>query len=488
MAVTVESKGGAGAAPSYVTTPAWRFLLSLPVDRRLARHDVAGSIAHVQMLGDVGILTREEAGALARGLQRIYRDIEAGSFRWREDLEDVHTNIEARLTEDLGPLGAKVHTARSRNDQVALDERLYLREAVIAAQQETLRLQLALLDLAEAHAAAPMPGYTHLQRAQPVTLGHHLLAHFWRLSRDHRRLSDAFDRANVSPLGAGALAGSTLPIDPAITARALGFAGPFENSIDAVSDRDYFAEVLFDLALLAVHLSSLGEEVVLWASQEIAFVRPAAALGSGSSLMPQKRNPDVAELARGKAGRVIGDLVSLLATLKSLPLAYNRDLQEDKAPVFDAVEQVLGTLDALTSTVSALEFDEARLEAAASDPRILAADLAEYLVSRGVPFREAHETVGRFLADPDATMDANALRNFDPRFGEDVVTQGEVVAAILDVKASLARRGTHGGPSPQAVKAQIARAHDVVGLERYSLSKHAESVELVDRLLKEEAP
>ena len=481
MAVTVESKGGAGPAPSYVTTPAWRFLLSLPVDRRLARHDVAGSIAHVQMLGDVGILTREEAGALARGLQRIYRDIETGSFRWREDLEDVHTNIEARLTEDLGPLGAKVHTARSRNDQVALDERLYLREAVIAAQQETLRLQLALLDLAEAHAAAPMPGYTHLQRAQPVTLGHHLLAHFWRLSRDHRRLSDAFDRANVSPLGAGALAGSTLPIDPAITARALGFAGPFENSIDAVSDRDYFAEVLFDLALLAVHLSSLGEEVVLWASQEIAFVRPAAALGSGSSLMPQKRNPDVAELARGKAGRVIGDLVSLLATLKSLPLAYNRDLQEDKAPVFDAVEQVLGTLDALTSTVSALEFDEARLEAAASDPRILAADLAEYLVSRGVPFREAHETVGRFLADPDATMDANALRNFDPRFGEDV-------AAILDVKASLARRGTHGGPSPQAVKAQIARAHDVVGLERYSLSKHAESVELVDRLLKEEAP
>ena len=480
MAVIVESKAGAGAAPpSYVTTPAWRFLASLPVDRKLARFDVAGSIAHVEMLGEAGILTTDEAAALAKGLRRIWREIESGSFPWREDLEDVHTNLEMRLTEHLGPLGAKVHTGRSRNDQIALDERLYLREAIAAVHREVLRLQLALLDLAEAHAATPMPGYTHLQRAQPVTLGHHLLAHFWRLSRDHRRLSDGFDRANVSPLGAGALAGSTLPIDPTRTAHRLGFPAVFENSIDAVSDRDYLAEFLFDLSLLAVHLSSIGEEIVHWASSEVGFVRPAPELGSGSSLMPQKRNPDVAELARGKAGRVIGDLVALLATLKSLPLAYNRDLQEDKAPVFDAVDHVLGTLDALASAVSALEFDEARLEAAASDPRMLAGDLAEYLVSRGVPFREAHGSVARFLAGSEGPITAKSLRNFDPRFGDDV-------AGLLDVRASLARRRTHGGPSPDAVKAQLARSHDAVGLERYSLSKHAESVELVERLLKEE--
>ena len=481
MAVIVQSKAGtAGVPPSYVHTPAWRFLASLPVDRKLARHDIAGSIAHVEMLGETGIITVEEAGALAKGLRRIYREIEGGSFSWREDLEDVHTNIEVRLTEALGPLGAKVHTARSRNDQVALDERLYLREAIAGVQQEILRLQLAILDLAESHAETPMAGYTHLQRAQPVTLGHHLLAHFWRLSRDHQRLSDTFGRANVSPLGAGALAGSTLPIDPSITARRLGFAGVFENSIDAVSDRDYFAEFLFDLALLAVHLSSLGEEIVHWAAVEVGFIRPGPELGSGSSLMPQKRNPDVAELARGKAGRVIGDLVALLATLKSLPLAYNRDLQEDKAPVFDAVDHVLASLDALTSAVSALEFDETRLEAAASDPRNFATDLAEYLVSRGAPFREAHETVARFLGGSAGAINASSLRNFDARFGDDV-------AGILDVRQSLIRRATHGGPSPAAMKAQLARAHDAIGLERYSLSKHAESVEVVDRILKEES-
>ena len=345
MAITVDPKGSGGAAPpAYVTTPAWRFLSSLPVDRKLARYDVAGSIAHVKMLAAVGLLTAEEAGALSLGLRQIHGEILSSRFAWREDLEDVHTNIEVRLTENLGPLGAKLHTGRSRNDQVALDERLYLREAIVTVQQALLNLQLALLDQAEAHRETPMPGYTHLQHAQPVTLGHALLAHFWPLARDHRRLADCFERANVSPLGAGALAGSTLPTDPTLPALVLGFAAPFENSIDAVSDRDYFAEFLFDLSLLSVHLSSIGEEIVLWASQEFAFIRPAAALGSGSSLMPQKRNPDVAELARGKTGRILGDLVSLLTTLKSLPLGYQRDLQEDKAPVFDAVDHVLAKI------------------------------------------------------------------------------------------------------------------------------------------------
>src|SRR6266566_1125733 len=356
MAVIAQPPAAAGGAPpSYVKTQAAPFLASLSIDRRLARFDVAGSIAHVEMLGATGILKNEESIALVGGLRRIHEEITSGTFPWREDLEDVHTNVEIRLTETLGPLGAKVHTARSRNDQIALDERMFLREAIVSIDRQTLALQMALLDLAETHIATPMPGYTHLQRAQPVTLGHHLLAHFSRLSRDYGRLGDAYDRANVSPLGAGALAGSTLPIEPSITARSLGFAAPFENSIDAVSDRDYFAEFLFDLSLLAIHLSSLGEETVQWASAEFGFVRPTSALGSGSSLMPQKRNPDVAELARGKAGRVVGDLVSLLAILKSLPLAYNRDLQEDKAPVFDAFDHILATLDALTTAVSALQ-------------------------------------------------------------------------------------------------------------------------------------
>jgi len=322
-----------------------------------------------------------------------------------------------------------------------------------------------------------MPGFTHLQVAQPVTFGHHLLAYVAMLERDRERLAQCRARTNQLPLGAAALAGTSFPIDRAWVAKELQFEGVSENSIDAVTDRDYFAEFLFDFSLLAVHLSSIGEEIVLWASQEFAFLRPAAALGSGSSLMPQKRNPDVAELARGKSGRVIGDLVSLLTTLKGLPQGYNRDLQEDKAPVFDAVDHVVATLNALTTAISALEFDEARLLAAASDPRLLATDLAEHLVARGVPFREAHETVARYLA-LDRPLEAKPLRGFDPRFGDDV-------QKVLDVRASLAARKTPGGPSPEAVRIQLARAHDAVGLQRYSISKHAECIELVDALLKE---
>lgn len=474
----ILAKGEAGEAPSYVRTPAAQFLASLSVDRRLYPYDIAGGIAHVEMLGAVGILTAEEAGALAHGLRGIFEEIEAGSFSWRDDLEDVHTNVEVRLTELLGPLGAKVHTARSRNDQVALDERLYLREAIHAVQSELWRLQSALLALAERHVETLMPGYTHLQRAQPVTLAHHLLAHFWRLSRDVDRLTGCFRRANISPLGAGALAGSTLPIDPALVAHRLGFEAAFDNSLDAVSDRDHLAEFLFDLSLLAVHLSSIGEELVLWASSEFGFVRPTPELGSGSSLMPQKRNPDVAELARAKAARVEGDLVSLLSTLKSLPLAYNRDLQEDKAPVFDAAGHVLETLAALSLAVPALEFDEARMAKAAADPRMLATDLAEYLVGKGVPFREAHEAVGAFLA-ANEKVDAKALRSFHPGFGEEV-------AALLDARSAVRRRSTPGGPAPKAVQVQLGKARDALGLEQYALSKHAESVQLVRAILTEE--
>ena len=478
MAVTVE-KGKAGEAPSYVRTPAWRFLASLPVDRRLYPYDVAGSIAHVEMLAHVGILTQDEAGSLAHGLRSVYREIESGAFPWREDLEDVHTNVEVRLTELLGPIGAKVHTARSRNDQVALDERLWLREAIRDVQSRVLEFQQALTTLAEAHVETLMPGYTHLQRAQPVTLGHHWMAHVWRLSRDFDRLTGCFRRTNVCPLGAAALAGSTLPIDPAFTAHRLGCAAAFENSLDAVSDRDPLAEFLFALSLLAVHLSSVGEELVLWSSSEFGFLKPVPELGSGSSLMPQKRNPDVAELARGKAGRVLGDLVSLLTTLKSLPLAYNRDLQEDKAPAFDAAAHVLAVLDALNTAAPKLAFDEARLDKAASDPRLLATDLAEYLVAKNVPFREAHETLARFLATGEEVT-AKALRAFHPAFGEDVVQ-------VLDARASVNRRSLPGGPAPEAVLAQIGKARDALGLERYALSKHAEIVQVVYDILSEES-
>ena len=470
MAVTLEKRG----VPSYVRTPAWRFLASLPVDRRLAKYDVAGSVAHVEMLGSVGILTEEEAQALALGLRKLWAEVREGAFPWRDDLEDVHTNVEVRLTEMLGPLGAKVHTARSRNDQVALDERLFLREAVHAVQDHVLRLQLALLGQAERHLETILPGYTHLQRAQPVTLGHHLLEHFWRLARDMDRLTGCLQRANVSPLGAGALAGSTLPTDPAYVAHRLGFPATFENSLDAVSDRDYFAEFLFDLSLLAVHLSSIGEELVLWSSSEFGFVRPSLELGSGSSLMPQKRNPDVAELARGKAARVLGDLIAVLAALKSLPLAYNRDLQEDKAPVFDGTTHVLETLDALAVAFPALEFDEDRMAKAAEDPRLLATDLAEYLVQRGVPFREAHETIAALYA-ANAKVDAKTLRSVHSKFEE--------VEDLLDVRRAVDRRRTPGGPAPKALIAQLAKARDAVGLEQYSLSKHAESVRIIDDIL-----
>jgi len=464
--------------PRHVRTPAARFLSSLSVDRRLARHDLAGTVAHVEMLGATGILPGEDARTLVRGLRQLHQEVATGAFSWREDLEDVHTNMEIRLTELVGPVGAKVHTARSRNDQIALDERLWLREAIHAVQTELLRLQDHLVATAAQHVDTPIPGYTHLQRAQAVTLGHHLLAHHWRFSRDFERLTEAFARANISPLGAGALAGSTLPIDPAAVARRLGFAGTFENSLDAVSDRDPLAEFLFALSLIAVHLSSLGEELVLWSSTEVGFLRPTAELGSGSSLMPQKRNPDVAELVRGKAGRVVGDLVALLTTLKGLPLAYNRDLQEDKGPAFDGAGHVLEALQALNLAVPALDFDVARMAAAASDPRLYATDLAEYLVGRGVPFREAHEVIARYLGE-HAEITAESLRAADARFQSDV-------AAVLDPATAVSRRASPGGPSPAAVRPQLARTHDRLGLERYQLSRHAETIQVIDAILTEE--
>ena len=459
--------------PEYVNTPAAGFLNSLAVDRGLVRYDLAGSIAHVEMLGKVGIVTSAESATLVRGLRQIAREVTQGNFVWREELEDVHTNVEVRLTEIVGSVGGKVHTARSRNDQVALDERLYLRAAVRETATQLLGLASALLTRAEETRTSPMPGYTHLQRAQPVTVGHWLLAHFWRFERDVDRLLATARRADVSPLGAGALAGSTLPIDPAWVASRLGFDRTFENSIDAVSDRDSLVELLFDLALLGVHASALGEEVVLYASKEFGFLERTPALGSGSSLMPQKRNPDVAELARGKAGRTIGDLVALLTTLKGLPLAYDRDLQEDKAPLADAVATAHAVLGALTPLVLALKFDHDRLWKAAEDPELGATDRAERMVLSGVPFREAHRSVHRTYA---GTGPATAA----PEVG---VVPPEVA---YDPSAAVELRVSPGGPSSSAFEVQSARAHARLAAHRTSLSSLDRKVELIEELLNED--
>jgi argininosuccinate lyase len=450
--------GARAAAPSYVRAPATSFLRSLPVDRGLARYDLAGSVAHAEMLAAVGLLSPDEADALVTGLRRIAHEVADGTFPWREELEDVHTNIEVRLTELVGPLGGKLHTARSRNDQVALDEHLYLRAAIAELVHRLLVLEDGLVARAEHAIETPMPGYTHLQRAQPVSLAHWLLAHAWRFDRDVDRLLATEARADVSPLGAGALAGSTLPVDPASVARRLAFERIFENSLDAVSDRDALAELLFDLALVAVHASALGEEVVLFASREFGFVQRTPALGSGSSQMPQKRNPDVAELVRGRAGRAVGDLVALLTTLKGLPLAYNRDLQEDKAPVLDSVGSVGEALDALGSLVAALEFNVDALAAAAADPELYATDRAEDLVRSGRPFREAHE---QLVAGAGAST------------------------ARQDPSTSLARRATAGGPAPSAVRAQLTHLRARRDAHAASLSSLDRKVGLVEELLNE---
>ena len=467
------------APPTYVRSPAARFLRSLEVDRPLVHYDLAGSIVHVQMLVHTGLLSTDEGTTLVAGLRAIDREVAAGTFPWREDLEDVHTNVEARLTALLGPVGGKLHTARSRNDQVALDERLYLRAAVHEIAHGLLALEQALLGVARAESATPMPGYTHLQRAQPVTVGHWLLAHFWRLDRDLDRLAATVERANVSPLGAGALAGSTLAIAPGFVAERLGFDRPFENSVDAVSDRDYFAELLFNLALLGVHAGSFGEEVVVFASKEFGLIERTSALGSGSSLMPQKRNPDVAELVRGKTGRAIGDLVSLLTMLKGLPLAYDRDLQEDKAPVLDAVATARDVLEVLTALVGRLTFNRSRLESVARDPELYATDLAERLVRNGVPFRAAHETVAALYAAPGGP-DASELKSV---FGD----SGDNPEAWFDPTEGIARRSSSGGPAPGSMDAQLARAEARLGARTRALSSLDRKVELVEEILSEGA-
>jgi argininosuccinate lyase len=432
------------------------FTTSVDVDRALALHDVRGSVAHVHALERAGLVTPAEGARLERGLQRVERELARGDFPFQSSDEDIHMAVERRLIELIGPLGGKLHTGRSRNDQVALDLRLWILDACARLGDGVADLERALVDLAERHADVILPGYTHLQRAQPVLLAHHLLAHREMLGRDRGRLADCRARADELPLGAGALAGAGFRLDRRAIAKELGFGRVCANSLDAVSDRDAAAELLSACAITAVHLSRLAEEIVLWASEEFGFVILPDAFATGSSMMPQKKNPDVAELVRGRTGRVVGALVALLTTLKGLPLAYNRVLQEDKASLFDGVGTLERSLAVLAAMVPVLEVRADRMERAA-DGLALATDVADRLVERGVPFREAHESVGRLVRHCLAQdvhlrdVDAATLARLSPRLDRELV-------ADLGPGVSIRRRAVLGGTAPAEVRRQLARA------------------------------
>jgi argininosuccinate lyase len=444
-----------------------QFTESISFDWRLWRHDILGSIAHARMLHSVGLLSRAELRSIVNGLNDISRDILAGQFQWKPELEDVHMNIEAELTR-RAPAAAKLHTGRSRNDQVALDLRLWLRDDTHALLEEIGFLQLALVGLGAREIEVVIPGYTHLQRAQPVYLAHHLLAYVEMLARDRERFEQGLARLNVCPLGCGALAGSTLPLDREQTARLLGFVDArgrpqlAQNSMDAVSDRDFAVEFCSNAALLAVHLSRLAEDLILWASSEFNFIKLADPYTTGSSLMPQKKNPDVAELTRGKSGRVIGNLVALLTILKGLPMTYNRDLQEDKERLFDSVDTVRATVRLSAALLQNTLINHRACLAAASDPALLATDLADYLVRKGRPFRQAHHAVGTLvsvaerLGKPLNQLTLAEFQSVDPGFGRDVLE-------VFDLRLAMARRTLIGGPGTAQVKKQLARWTRILG-------------------------
>ncbi len=439
------------------------FTASVEFDQRLYQYDIQGSIAHATMLARQGILTEAERDAIVQGLEQIRARIESGKFSWSVALEDVHMNVESALTEAIGDAGKKLHTGRSRNDQVATDIRLWLRSEIETLGESIMRLQTALLTKAEQEAETILPGFTHLQTAQPVTFGHHLMAWFEMLERDRERLADCNKRVNVMPLGAAALAGTTYPIDRHYTAELLGFARPAENSLDAVSDRDFAIEFSAAASILMMHLSRFSEELIIWSSAQFGFVELSDSFCTGSSIMPQKKNPDVPELIRGKTGRIFGHLMGLLTLMKSQPLAYNKDNQEDKEPLFDTVDNLKGCLKIFADMIPAITCRKAAMREAAMKGFATATDLADYLVRKGMPFRDAHEVVGKAVAFGVAegrdlsAMSLAELQGFSATIGEDVFE-------VLTLEGSVAARDHIGGTAPKQVQAAIVRAKLRLGL------------------------
>jgi argininosuccinate lyase len=433
------------------------FTSSIQVDKRLYRYDIDGSIAHSKMLAETGIITQEESSLLIEGLGQVLREIEHGEFRYEDSQEDIHMHIESRLFHIVGKTALKLHTARSRNDQVALDVRLFVREETRQLIQMLRELRRVLIELAEAQSDTVLPGYTHLQRAQPVILGHHLLAYYEMFSRDTERFSDSLKRTDVSPLGSAALAGTPYPIDRHLTAHLLGFSRVAENSIDAVSDRDFVMEFMAAASICMVHLSRFSEEMVLWASSEFHFLHMPDAFSTGSSIMPQKKNPDVPELVRGKTAIVVGNLMTLLTLMKSLPLSYNRDMQEDKLPLFQTVDTIKACVAIFARMLPGLTFDKTRMESAAGEGFLNATDLADYLVGQGVPFRDAHGIVGRtvrYALEQGKELDAlslTELRQFSNHIHEDVFQR-------ISLREVIDRRQSHGGTARNNVKASVERA------------------------------
>ena len=457
------ARGRSGRFSEPVAELVKQYTASVDFDQRLAEADIAGSLAHARMLAAIGVLTAADLAAIERGLAAIRGEIERSEFVWSRDFEDVHLNIEKRLIALIGDAGKRLHTGRSRNDQVATDMRLYVRSAIDDLATRIAALRRALLDLAEVHAATVMPGFTHLQVAQPVTFGHHLMAYDAMLSRDAERFADCRARVNRLPLGSAALAGTGFPIERDRVARELGFDGLCENSLDAVSDRDFAIEFAAAAALTMMHLSRFAEELVLWSSPGFGFVRLADRFCTGSSIMPQKKNPDVPELVRGKSGRVFGDLVALLTIMKGQPLAYNKDNQEDKEPVFDVVDTLLPTLIIVTDLVAGgIEVDAGRMRAAAGTGYATATDLADYLVRKGVPFRDAHEVVAQAVRHAEAgqvdlaQLPLDALQRFSPLIDDDVYS-------VLTLDGSVASRNRAGGTAPEQVKNAIRAARAALG-------------------------
>jgi len=438
------------------------FTASIHYDRRLFRHDIAGSIAHARMLMKVGIITEAEADRIVSGLEGICDDMEKGAFNFRQDLEDIHMTVESALTERIGETGGKLHTARSRNDQVALDIRLYLREEIVQVIGLIGRLKKTLVETAKEEIDTVMPGYTHLQKAQPVLLSHHLLAYWEMFHRDELRLHSCHERVNVMPLGSAALAGTSIPIDRAYVAELLDFPSISGNSMDAVSDRDFVAEFIFDASLIMMHLSRFCEDLILWSTDRFDFVEMADSFTTGSSIMPQKKNPDVAELIRGKTGRVYGSLMSILTVMKGLPMTYDRDLQEDKEPLFDTVDTVKSSLEIFEALVAALAFNEERMEEEALEGFAAATDVAEYLVTKGMPFRKAHQIVGQLVGYClDQKKDFAALRLDEIRNFHDGAT--EEIFQYFDIHASVERRSSVGGTARDAVLRRIREIEDSYG-------------------------